>query len=201
MKEKEKKEMDNLAYKLKKYTYADLLEMDDDKRYELIDGELYLMSSPKILHQEIVGEIYAQLHNCLKGKKCKAFVSPLDVCLSGVKNPKKEYNVVQPDVLVVCDENKLTKDMGIQGAPDLVIEVLSPSTRRHDTYRKFNLYQHYGVREYWIIDTEAEVIYQYILNEKNIYTLPKTYEITEDIKVNILKNCIISLKDIIENAK
>lgn len=201
MKEKEKKEMDNLAYKLKKYTYADLLEMDDDKRYELIDGELYLMSSPKILHQEIVGEIYAQLHNYLKGKKCKAFVSPLDVCLSGVKNPKKEYNVVQPDVLVVCDENKLTKDMGIQGAPDLVIEVLSPSTRRHDTYRKFNLYQQYGVKEYWIIDTEAEVIYQYILNEKNIYTLPKTYEITEDIKVNILKNCIISLKYIIENAK
>lgn len=201
MKEKEKKEMDNLAYKLKKYTYADLLEMDDDKRYELIDGELYLMSSPKILHQEIVGEIYAQLHNYLKGKKCKVFVSPLDVCLSGVKNPKKEYNVVQPDVLVVCDENKLTKDMGIQGAPDLIIEVLSPSTRRHDTYRKFNLYQHYGVKEYWIIDTEAGVIYQYILNEKNIYTLPKTYEITEDIKVNILKNCIISLKDIIENAK
>lgn len=201
MKEKEKKEMDNLAYKFKKYTYADLLEMDNDKRYELIDGELYLMSSPKILHQEIVGEIYVQLRNYLKGKKCKAFVSPLDVCLSGVKNPKKEYNVVQPDVLVVCDENKLTKDMGIQGAPDLVIEVLSPSTRRHDTYRKFNLYQHYGVREYWIIDTEAEVIYQYILNEKNIYTLPKTYEITEDIKVNILKNCIISLKDIIENAK
>lgn len=201
MKEKEKKEMDNLAYKLKKYTYADLLEMDDDKRYELIDGELYLMSSPQILHQEIVGEIYAQLHNYLKGKKCKAFVSPLDVCLSGVKNPKKEYNVVQPDVLVVCDENKLTKDMGIQGTPDLVIEVLSPSTRRHDTYRKFNLYQHYGVKEYWIIDTETEVIYQYILNEKNIYTLPKTYEITEDIKVNILKNCIISLKDIIENTK
>lgn len=201
MKEKEKKEMDNLAYKLKKYTYADLLEMDNDKRYELIDGELYLMSSPQILHQEIVGEIYVQLRNYLKGKKCKAFVSPLDVCLSGVKNPKKEYNVVQPDVLVVCDENKLTKDMGIQGAPDLVIEVLSPSTRRHDTYRKFNLYQHYGVKEYWIIDTEAEVIYQYILNEKNIYTLPKTYEITEDIKVNILKNCIISLKDIIENAK
>lgn len=201
MKEKEKKEMDNLAYKLKKYTYADLLEMDDDKRYELIDGELYLMSSPKILHQEIVGEIYAQLHTYLKGKKCKAFVSPLDVCLSGFKNPKREYNVVQPDVLVVCDENKLTEDMGIQGAPDLVIEVLSPSTRKHDIYRKFNLYQHYGVKEYWIIDTEAEVIYQYILNEKNIYTLPKTYEITEDIKVNILKNCIISLRDIIKDTK
>lgn len=197
MGEKEKKTMENLAYKLKKYTYENLLELDDGKRYELIDGIIYEMSAPTTLHQEIVGEIYAQLHNYLKGKKCKAFVAPLDVCLSGVKNPKKEYNVVQPDILVVCDENKLTKDMGIQGAPDLAIEVLSPTSRKHDTFIKFNLYQYYGVKEYWIVDVEIGVIYQYILNEKNIYTLPKTYEITEDIKVNILKNCIISLKEII----
>lgn len=197
MKEKEKKDMENLALKQTKYTYEDLQNIEDGKRYELIGGELYLMSSPTTLHQEIVGEIYAQLRNYLKGKKCKVFVSPLDVCLSGVKNPKKEYNVVQPDILVVCDKNKLTEDMGVQGAPDLVIEVLSPNSRKHDTFIKFNLYQYYGVKEYWIIDAEAEVIYQYILNEKNIYTLPKTYEITEDIKVNILKNCIISLKDII----
>lgn len=197
MGEKEKKTMENLAYKLKKYTYENLLELDDGKRYELIDGIIYEMSSPTTLHQEIVGEIYAQLHNYLKGKKCKAFVAPLDVCLSGVKNPKKEYNVVQPDILVVCDENKLTKDMGIQGAPDLAIEVLSPTSRKHDTFIKFNLYQYHGVKEYWIVDVEIGVIYQYILNEKNIYTLPKTYEITEDIKVNILKNCIISLKEII----
>lgn len=195
--EKEKKTMENLAYKLKKYTYEDLLELDDGKRYELIDGIIYEMSAPTTLHQEIVGEIYAQLHDYLKGKKCKAFVAPLDVCLSGVRNPKKEYNVVQPDILVVCDENKITKDMGIQGAPDLVIEVLSPTSRKHDTFIKFNLYQYYGVKEYWIVDVEIGVIYQYILNEKNIYTLPKTYEITEDIKVNILKNCIISLKEII----
>lgn len=195
--EKEKKTMENLAYKLKKYTYEDLLELDDGKRYELIDGIIYEMSAPTTLHQEIVGEIYAQLHDYLKGKKCKAFVAPLDVCLSGVRNPKKEYNVVQPDILVVCDENKITKDMGIQGTPDLVIEVLSPTSRKHDTFIKFNLYQYYGVKEYWIVDVEIGVIYQYILNEKNIYTLPKTYEIIEDIKVNILKNCIISLKEII----
>lgn len=88
--------------------------------------------------------------------------------------------------------------MGIQGAPDLIIEVLSPTSKKHDTFIKYNLYQYYGVKEYWIIDGEVGVIYQYIINEKNIYTLPRTYEIKEDIKVNILKDCIISLKDIIE---
>lgn len=197
MEEKEKEKMDNLAVKQQKYTYEDLQKIDDGNRYELIDGELYLMSSPTTIHQEIVGEIYLQLRTYLKGKKCRAFISPLDVCLSGVKNPKKEYNVLLPDVFIVCDENKITQDKGILGTPDLVIEVLSPSSRKHDTFVKYNLYQYYGVKEYWIVDTEAEVIYQYILNEKNIYTLPKTYEITEDIKVNILKNCVISLKDVI----
>lgn len=198
MKEKEKKSMKNLALQKEKYTYEDLQKIEDDKRYELIDGELYLMSAPTTSHQEIVGELYAQLHNYLKGKKCKALVSPVDVCLSGVRNPKKEYNVLQPDVMVVCEENKITKE-NVQGAPELVIEVLSPSSRKHDTFVKYNLYQYYGVKEYWIVDAEAGVIYQYILNDKNIYTLPKTYDITEDIKVKVLKDCIISLKDIIEN--
>ena len=197
IKEKEKERMENLALQKEKYTYEDLQKMDDDKRYELIDGELYLMSAPTVSHQEIVGEIYAQLRNYLKGKKCKALVSPVDVCMSGVKNPKKEYNVLQPDVIVLCDENKLT-DKCILGSPDLVIEVLSPSSRKLDTFVKYILYQYYGVKEYWIIDAEAGVIYQYILNDKNIYILPKTYDITEDVKVNVLKDCIISLKDIVE---
>ena len=198
MKEKEKKSMENLALQKEKYTYEDLQKLEDDKRYELINGELYLMSAPTISHQEIVGELYAQLHNYLNGKKCKVLISPVDVCLSGVRNPKKEFNVLQPDVIVVCEDNKLTKE-NVQGAPELVIEVLSPSSRKHDTFVKYNLYQYYGVKEYWIVDVEAGVIYQYILNDKNIYTLPKTYDITEDIKVKVLKDCIISLKDIIEN--
>ena len=181
MKGKEKKNMENLALQQRKYTYEDLQNFEDEKRYELINGELYLMSSPTTLHQKIIGEIHGQLYNYLKGKKCQSFVSPLDVCLSGVRNPKKEYNVVQPDILVVCDENKITNNMGIQGAPDLIIEVLSPTSKKHDTFVKYNLYQYYGVKEYWIIDGEVGVIYQYIINEKNIYTLPKTYE----IKVNI----------------
>lgn len=197
MKEKEKENMDNLAREIKKYTYEDLLAIEDDKRYELIDGVLYEMSSPTTIHQDIVGELYVQIYNYLKGKKCKVFMAPLDVCLSGVINPKKEYNVVQPDIIVVCDEKKIT-DKCIMGAPDLLIEVVSKSSRKHDTFRKFNLYQRYGVKEYWIIDTETEIISQYILNEKNIYTLPKTFDINEDIKVKVLKSCTISLKEVIK---
>lgn len=197
MKEKEKDTMENLAYKIKKYTYEDLLVMEDNKRYELIDGVIYEMSSPSTLHQRVVGELYVQLYEYLKGKQCKVFVSPLDVCLSSNWNPKKIYNVIQPDVIVVCDKDKIT-DKYIKGAPDLVIEVLSNTSRKQDTFVKFNLYQQYGVKEYWIIDTETEVIYQYILNEKNIYTLPKTYDITENVKVEILKNCTISIKELMK---
>ncbi len=195
MKEEEKKNMENLAYNIKKYTYQDLLEIEDNKRYELIDGVIYEMSYPTTIHQEIVGELYVQFYNYLKGKKCKVFVSPLDVCLSGVKDTNKEYNVVEPDLIVVCDEKKIT-DKCIIGAPDIAIEVVSKYSRKHDTFIKFNLYQKYGVKEYWIIDTEAETISQYILNEKNIYTLQKIYEVTEDVKVNVLENCTISLKEL-----
>ncbi len=197
MKEEEKKNMENLAYNIKKYTYQDLLEIDDNKRYELIDGVIYEMSSPTTIHQEIVGELYVQFYNYLKGKRCKVFVSPLDVCLSGVKDTNKEYNVVEPDVILVCDNEKIT-DKCILGVPDLLIEVLSKTSRKHDTFIKFNLYERYGVKEYWIIDTEAETISQYILNEKNIYTLQKIYEVTEDVKVNVLENCTISLKELLK---
>lgn len=200
MKEEEKKNMENLAYNIKKYTYQDLLEMNDGKRYEIINGVLYEMSSPSVNHQDIVGELYVQLHNYLKGKKCKVFISPLDVCLSGVKEPKKEYNIVEPDIIVVCDEKKIT-DKCIIGAPDMVIEVVSKYSRKHDTFIKFNLYQKYGVKEYWIIDVEAETISQYILNEKNMYALQKIYEITEDVKVDVLKNCTISLKELLKETK
>ncbi len=200
MKEKEKKDMENLAYELKKYTYEDVLAIEDDKRYELIDGELYMMSSPVTLHQQIVGELYRQLATYLQGKKCKVFVSPLDVCLSGLRNPKKENNVVQPDIMVVCDNNKITEKC-IEGVPDLLVEIISKSSRKHDSLRKFNLYQRYGVKEYWIVDPEGGLISQYILNSQKIYTLPKTYDITDNIKVNVLKDCTISLKTLMKEIK
>ena len=174
--------------------------MGDENRYEIIDGELYLMSSPSIRHQLLVGEIFRQIANYLLGKKCKVFVSPIDVRFSKEKDFRKIWNVVIPDVIVVCDENKMD-ERGIVGAPDLVIEVLSKSSVKHDRLRKFHLYQKQRVKEYWIVDPEEMVVYPYILNKEGSYTLTKIYELEEPIKVEQLKNCKINLKDLIEENK
>lgn len=191
----EEKKVENLAYKIKKYTYEEFLEIDDGNRYELLDGELYLMSSPSRLHQKVVVELARQIGNYLEGKKCEVYVAPLNVKFFEKKDIYP--TVVQPDVMIICDKNKLA-DKAIIGAPDLVIEVLSQYNASHDTFYKYNLYQHYGVKEYWIIDMQRQVITPYILNKDGVYTLPKMYKLTEDIKINILKNCTISLKKLFE---
>ena len=195
--------MNNIALKQKndyKYSYADLLKFSDDERYELIDGNLYLMSAPTIVHQGILGEIFTQISNYLKGKQCKVFISPIDVKLSGNKDDKKEFNVVQPDLLVVCEKEKI-QNKCILGAPDLIIEILSPSASSIDRVQKFNLYQKFGVKEYWIVAPEEKNISVFILNNEGIYTIPKAYDLNDKIPVNILKDLYIDLKEYCEQNK
>lgn len=192
----------NEEQEIKKYTYADLLEMDDDKRYEIIDGKLYLMSSPSITHQAIAGAIYTQLVLFLEGKKCTPFIAPLDVAFSKSKQEHKIFNVVQPDVMVVCDIKKLEDGKKVFGAPDFVIEILSPSTSRKDQLEKLNLYLKYKVKEYWIIDPENMWVWPYLLNEQGMYELGKVYELTnEEVPVKVLKGCKINLIKYIEENK
>ena len=195
-KEGEDKMKTNLAEDLEpeKISYAKLQEIDDDKRYELIDGVPYLMASPRVSHQDILFEIGYQLKTYLKGKKCRAFIAPLDVKLSGEKDNKKEFNVVQPDIMVVCDQNKIT-EKNIQGAQDLDIEITSPNNPAHDKLVKLNLYQKFGVKEYWIVSREEKIISVFLLNENKIYTIPKAYYLDEKIKVNVLDNCYIDLSE------
>ena len=182
----------------KKISYYELLKIDDDKRYELINGIPYLMSSPTVNHQEILGEISFQIRKYLEGKKCKVFIAPLDVKLSGEEDDKKEFNVVQPDIMVVCDKEKI-KERNILGAPDLVIEILSKSTAQHDRLTKLNLYQNFGVKEYWIVSPEEKNISVFLLNDENVYTI-KAYYLDDKIKINVLKECYINLKNFcIEN--
>lgn len=199
-KERNKKMDNNLAKDLEpeKISYADLLEFDDDKRYELIDGVPYLMSSPSVLHQEILGEIYYQLKSYLKGKKCRVFISPLDVKLSGMVDNKKEFNVVQPDIMVVCDQNKI-QEKNILGAPDLAIEIISPSNANHDKVRKLNLYQNFGIKEYWMVSLEEQNILILTLNQEGIYTVSKLCYLDEKAKVNVLDDCYIDLKEFCQN--
>ncbi len=188
--------MENLAYKEnKKYTYEDLEKIEDNNRYEIYDGQLILMGAPSAKHQTVLGELFGQFRDFFKDKKCMPFIAPLDVRLDG--KGKKSENVVQPDLMVVCDKNKIKEQ--IEGAPDFVLEILSKSNRYHDLIYKMNLYQKFGVKEYWIVDIENGIILVNKLSKGNLYNFPKTYKIKEKIKSSIFKDLEISLEETFKN--
>ena len=174
-----------------RYTYADYAGWDDGVRYELIDGVIYMMSpAPAWEHQNVVGELYAQLHSFLRGKPCKVFVSPFDVRLNANEN---DDTVVQPDIVVICDRLKLS-GTGCKGVPDMLIEVLSPATAANDTLLKFNKYLKAGVKEYWIVDPDSKVASVHIL-ENGKYTV-SAYSDTDVIPVQTLDGCMIDMRDV-----
>jgi len=145
-------------------SYQEFIEMDFGEltRAELIDGHIYMMATPSTRHQAVSRNIAGQLFNHLIGKKCKMYFSPFAVRLS-------KDTEIQPDLVVICDPKKLT-NRGCNGAPDLVIEILSPSTARHDRYTKFMLYMKAGVPEYWIVDPTDNAITAYRLTENGYHT-------------------------------
>lgn len=157
----------------KLYTYADYLSWPEDVRYELIDGEAFLMAGPDLAHQDIVGEIYRQLGNALNGKLCRPFIAPFDVRLPKPgEQDAQASTVVQPDVMVICDPAKLDR-RGVLDAPDLVVEVLSPSTAGHDHVLKRRIYERVGVREYWLVHPIDRVLHVYRLGDDG-YGKPHT---------------------------
>ncbi len=161
------------------YTYKDYRQWGDDERWELIDGVAYNMSpAPRLRHQDIGGTIYVKLSEHLRGKPCKAYIAATDVFIPRVNEMDEDDvdTVVQPDVLVVCDKAKL-RDKGIWGAPDLVVEVLSPSTSRKDQHEKFDLYQRAGVREYWVVDPMAKWIQQYVRGTDGRFGIEVTFDV------------------------
>lgn len=142
-----------------RYTYGDYVRWEGSERWELIEGQPFLMSpAPSSRHQELVSELLFQLRLFLRGKSCKALVAPIDVRLPRASEADEVIDtVVQPDLVVVCDQRKIDK-AGVKGAPDLVIEVTSPSTAIHDRVLKLKLYEDAGVREYWIVDGDKNTI-------------------------------------------
>jgi len=176
----------------RRYTYADYLTWDDDKRWELIDGVPYLMSAPTRRHQKIGGNLFSLLWNFLRGKPCEVYYSPFDVRLNA---DTLDDTVVQPDIVVICDEANLD-DAGCKGVPDLVIEILSPPTSRYDRITKFNKYLEVGVREYWIIDPEAKLLAVHILNGGGYIITPYSEEDTAPVRV--LEGCEINLAEVFE---
>lgn len=170
----------NTAKKLQpSYTYADYCQWPEDERWELIDGEAYAMTAPSRLHQDLVFEIAGQIRNYLQGKPCKGYVAPFDVRLPRQDEADDKVDtVVQPDISVICDKTKLDK-LGCRGAPDWVIEILSPSTALKDLNAKRNLYQRHGVEEYWIIHPEDRWIMVYLLDVQGQYGQPDVFGMDE----------------------
>lgn len=170
------------------YTLEDYYALPDEKRVELIDGVFYDMSSPRNDHQLISGQLHAMLLSYItsKGGSCIPFIAPCDVNLD-----RDEWTMVQPDVMVICDrENILTRT--ISGAPDLAIEVLSPSTRKKDMILKLHKYSEAGVREYWIVDPQTERIVVYCFDADDF---ARFYSFDDKIPVGIFDgDCVIDFK-------
>ena len=175
------------------YTFADVLTWEETERIEIINGEAVMMAPPSRAHQEISGALFAQLYNFLEGKKCRVYAAPFAVRLfeRDGEAPEDVDTMVEPDISVVCDGDKLDKH-GCKGAPDLVIEILSPSTRRHDRLIKLGLYQRAGVREYWIVDPDSSTV-QVFLQRDGSLQLHEVYDRQGVAKVNVLEGCFIEL--------
>jgi len=186
----------------KRYTYADYLTWIDDKARELIDGIIQMMSpAPRLEHAEVSVNITFLLKSFVKKNKgkCKVFPAPFDVRFpkQGDTANDKIDTVVQPDICVICDLSKLDK-RGCCGAPDMIVEVLSPSTSKKDFTKKFDLYERSGVKEYWIVHPEIKAINVFLLQEDGKYSEVPPYEWEGKIPVHIFDNYLIDLDDIFE---
>ena len=160
------------------YTVEDYEKLPDDKRYELIDGKLYDLAAPSTVHQTILLEMAMQLRNCAMNHAadCLVMIAPYDVQLD-----RDNQTIVQPDIMVLCDREKLT-DSRCFGAPDLIVEILSFSSRSIDCVLKLNKYRNAGVREYWIVDPEHKKVIVYDFEHGDKYSF---YEFTDLIPVGI----------------
>ena len=180
-----------------RYTFADCLSWEGDERIEIINGEPFMMAPPSRIHQEISGELFRQLANFLDGKKCRVYAAPFAVRLfeKDGDEPEEVDTMVEPDLSVVCDSEKLDKH-GCKGAPDLVVEILSPSTRRHDRLVKLDLYQRAGVREYWIVDPENKAVQVFLQNGGGLLRRCEDYGREDVAKVNVLEGCFVELSKV-----
>ena len=177
----------------KLYTYEDYLKIDNDNRYELIGGELVLVPAPRTAHQRVsTNLVYAILDFIRKNKLGELFHAPTDVLLDEPANK----NTFQPDIFFVGkDRFKIIEEQRINGAPDLVIEILSPSTSKYDRVRKSKMYYTHGVKEYWIVDPDAKVIEVFTPGEKN-WNLAEAYDTDGILTSPLLPGLQINLTDV-----
>ncbi len=172
------------------FSYKDYLSWNNDnERWELINGSAYDMSpAPSRKHQAIFRNLFKNLANYLEDKECSVYGAPFDVRLpEGFQSDAEIKTVVQPDISVFCDPDKLD-DRGAIGAPDLIIEILSPATAAKDLKEKFFLYESAEVKEYWIVDPSNETLTVYILNKDSKYARGVVYAGADRVKAGIFEN-------------
>lgn len=174
----------------KRYTIDDIYALPNGERAELIDGQIYMMAPPNRKHQTIARELFSSINSYIKSKggSCEPFFAPFAVFLN-----KDDTNYVEPDISVICDKSKLT-DKGCSGAPDWIIEIVSPGSRRMDYFTKLFKYRTSGVREYWIVDPDRKriIVYDFESEDTGEYTF------SESVKVCIYDDLYINFSDISE---
>ena len=176
----------------KRYSFADYLTWMDDKRRELYDGFIKLMSpAPVRIHQEISTEILYEIKKFLNKKNCKVYHAPFDVRFpkENTTSDKDIYTVLQPDISLICDRSKLD-NRGCIGAPDMIVEIVSPSSLKHDLVNKYEIYEKAGVKEYWIVRPNEKTVTVFTNNQQK-FEFIRSYTEEDKVPVNIFKGQLI----------
>lgn len=183
------------------YTYADYILWQFQERVELIKGHIRQMAAPSMRHQRISGKIYREMSWFLKGQRCDAFSAPFDVRLPLPLHRRKGDKidtVVQPDICIICDRSKLD-EQGCMGAPDLIVEILSPGNSRKEMRDKYDLYQEAGVTEYWVVFPSEQVLQRYILNDEGIYQAQRPDVEGDMVGITFLPGFELNVAEIFED--
>lgn len=164
----------------------------------ILSARPYMQPAPSWQHQSISRELTRQFSNYLLRKSCEVFASPFDLRLADAEVKDEDVtNVYQPDLVVICDKSQL-KGTGYFGIPDLVIEIISPSTAKNDRLLKFNMYEKFSVKEYWIIEPDMKLVSVFILQDNNRYGRPELYTETADVMVSIFSDLVINLDTVFD---
>lgn len=182
-----------------KYSYADYLTWNEDERWEILDGVPYMQAAPSRIHQEISLSLLMQFANYLQNKSCKVYHAPFCVRLDNEKNDNNIKNVVEPDITIVCDPSKLD-ERGCKGSPDMIVEILSPSSGKKDRVDKFNKYEKAGVNVYWVVEPDQKIVSVFSLQSNGRYGRPEMYTDEDKIMVSIFPDLEIDLKSVFDKA-
>ena len=178
-----------------KYSYADYLTWNENERWEILDGVPRMQATPSRVHQKVLMELSTQIHNYLKGKTCEVYPAPFSVRLDLEKNDKDIKNVVEPDITIICDSSKLDK-RGCKGSPEMIIEILSPSTAKLDKIIKLNKYEQAGVKEYWIVEPDQRLVNVFLLEPNGKYGRVGIYSDEDKVKISIFSDLEIDLSEV-----